>query len=216
MNDILKKPVHPVVYNYTELEKLSHSKELLKTSVSLEQYRRADMPVEIKQPRSLIKHKDVKLSTLQKTRARVKLKVIYDSPKLKLPKEAIPDCKNCKTQACCVAFIVQLTPLEYDSGIFGDKAIKITREAAEQLKNSNVLYYSMMQLGGVLDKDRNEFYFLEGSVGRACPYLGDNGCTIYNDRPLTCRGYTCTYDERITQEIKDGTKPMLGEQLHVS
>jgi len=106
MNDILKKPVHPVVYNYTELEKLSHSKELLKTSVSLEQYRRADMPIEIKQPRSLIKHKDVKLSTLQKTRARVKLKVIYDSPKLKLPKEAIPDCKNCKTQACCVAFIV--------------------------------------------------------------------------------------------------------------
>lgn len=214
MTDILKKPVHPAINKTTVLDKLEHTNKLTKTSVSLTQPERIDLPVERREARS-------RLGTLQKSgktsahriKAKTKLKLIYDRIP-PLPKDLTPDCGSCKTQACCVAFVVPLTKMEYESGIYGDNAAKITKQAANQLKGTFAYRWSLLQMGGLFNQDKDVYYFLEGSIGMKCPYLGDRGCTIYEDRPLTCRSYTCIGDSRITDDIRSGKQKMIGEELH--
>lgn len=213
MSNILEKPVHPALYKYTELEKLQHANKLTKTSASLVQPTRTELPVAKRPERKLSAHSQSFKSSTHKAKAKMKLKVLYERLP-PIPKELKPNCENCNTQACCTAFIVPITKLEYESGIYEDNAVKLTKEAVEQLRNSFVLRWSMLQMGGLFSQEKEVYYFLEGSLGMKCPYLGDRGCSIYNHRPLTCRTYTCVGDSRITQEIKDGTKKMIGEILH--
>lgn len=35
----------------------------------------------------------------------------------------------------------------------------------------------------------DEFIIISSKEGRVCPYLGDSGCRIYQDRPIDCRLY---------------------------
>lgn len=215
MSDILKKPVHPVLTKTTVLEKLDHANKLTGTSVSLPQPNKFSLPIEKREVRSRLGTKVTREKPVSyKIRAKHKLQVIYDRLP-PLPKDLEPDCKSCKTSACCVAFVVPLTKMEYESGIYGDNAAKITKEAADQLKDTSAYRWSLLKMGGVLRQDKDTYYFLEGSMGMKCPYLGDSGgCTIYEDRPFTCRTYTCVGDDRITDDIRSGKQRMIGEQLY--
>lgn len=204
MTEILKKPVHTNLSKYTELEKLHHNNKLVKTPVSLVTWNRSSLPTEVKEHY---------VSSVHKSKAKFKLQVMYDKVP-PIPKELKPNCKECKTQACCTAFLVPLTKLEYESGIYGDNAVKLTREAVDQLKGSYALRWTLLQMGGLLSTDKDTHYYLEGGLGAQCPYLTKKGCSIYDYRPLTCRTYTCVGDNRITQNIKDGVDKMIGEILH--
>lgn len=84
-----------------------------------------------------------------------------------------PECKLC-SGACCRAFEeIPLTKEEHLSG----------RYISEETKP------------GV--------YQLAVGSNRMCPHLGfDNRCSVYNDRPQTCRVYSCRDDRRITWEMK--------------
>ena len=112
-----------------------------------------------------------------------------------IPPELVPDCANCKTSACCSRFIVELTQLEHESGLYAPYSVEIPEEVANQLKSAGFIT--------TVATTNGYRYILEGALNEMCPFF-DNGCTIYNNRPYTCRSYSCVNDPRITQEDRDG------------
>ena len=127
---------------------------------------------------------------------KTRLRVLYATVP-PLPDDKKPDCDSCSA-ACCRAFLVFLSKEEYESGLYGKHAVKVSREAAQQLKTS---YPS---LAVAAEASSSGFvYLLEGPLGVQCPFLSAAaGCTIYDDRPLVCRSYTCVGDARITESMK--------------
>lgn len=211
-NEAIKREVHPALYKPTHIQKVEATGQLGDTLVSVKTPNPPVLPKkERKKPRRHLPVMDT--SSLKKQLAKTSLRRRYTTIP-PLPPELTPDCASCKTSACCSSFMVDLTKEEYESGLYGDYAVKMTKEAIQQLKNSDAIRFSMLQLGDILEREQEEYYFLEGSVGKPCPLLGENGCTIYKDRPLTCRTYTCVMDPRITQGMRDGTEPIPGEFLH--
>lgn len=138
---------------------------------------------------------------LKKEKLRAKLRIILDSIP---PPDEEPPCRECKTSACCVAYHVTLTQEEYESGFYDPYAIKISAEAARQLRT----------IGYALQVDQeSDVYMLEGNIGVPCPFLAKDGkCTIYAKRPTVCRTYTCADDPRIDQEVRSGKKPPMYEK----
>jgi Fe-S-cluster containining protein len=136
---------------------------------------------------------------LKQTNAKVRLQQYH--ARVVVPEET-PPCNECKTAACCSAFVVGLSQDEYDSGLYEPYAIEFTPEAAEQLQRS---YTSI--LVGFLPTEGMHKHVLEGRSGEPCPFLrADKKCGVYNNRPAVCRAYTCVGDHRITQAMRDGTE----------
>jgi Fe-S-cluster containining protein len=141
---------------------------------------------------------------VKKSNKQLRLRVYYDSLP-PTPKEQQPPCESCKTSPCCVAFVVNISKEEYESGFYGDAAVKLTPEIYEQLKNK---FLQSTVIGAPAYNEKNPYY-LDAKVGDRCPFLtAENRCGIYEIRPATCRVYTCVSDPRITQEMRDGTVPI--------
>jgi len=150
-------------------------------------------------------------ATNRQMAAKTKLRVLHS----RVPGPINPaPCDTCKTSVCCSAFVIQITPEEYESGLYGDSAVALTSKDAANVqgKLSRFMTLGFPHMSQVTDR----VYFLEGTIGVPCPLLGDdNRCSIYEDRPIVCRTYSCMDDPRITQEHRDGVLPassvVLGE-----
>lgn len=200
MSDLLKKPVHPIFAEKTPLESAKAKFGPQPASIPVPERQPLPAPQAAQKPRlerlalgsgpsSLLKQESVKR----------RLRLFYDAlPASLFPEEKTPPCSTCKTSPCCSSFIVPLRKEEYESGSYAQYAVKIESEALKQL--ANFAAYTMLP-----NEDGSPSYYIEGTEGEACPFLGtDYKCTIYEDRPLTCREYTCVGDSRITQEMRDG------------
>lgn len=132
-----------------------------------------------------------------KTQGRVKLRLFHANAPT--PKKA--PCETCKSAACCKAFLVRITEEEYKSGLYDPYAVAFTDNVIQQLQ-SDFLLPAMMAVPNLLQTTGTQYY-LEGAVNQPCPFLKDNKCSIYEDRPYVCRTYTCVDDPRITDEIRN-------------
>lgn len=204
--DVTSKPVHFAVLKQTHLDKLRKEGKLPKRQFSTQLENHSKLPrksAPTTKVRSLLDNVQFNYGDYQKKLvSKTRLKVLHQSVP-PIPKEQEPPCDSCKTAACCYAFVVQITEEEYESGVYGDYAIKISGETVKQFgsKLSSIITMGAPQSGmGEGDK-----HYLEGVMGEPCPFLGDDArCTIYEYRPVTCRAYTCVGDDRITQEMRDG------------
>lgn len=215
MSEILKKPVHLAILKPTHVEKLSAEGKLPASPFGVSVPSRDALPkppVESKSavpaiPKfSLLANKD-SADLAKKNKKQVMLRVLYEQVP-PIPEDKKPPCESCKTSACCVAFVVNITKEEYESGLYGDNAVALTPEIYAQLKSAFIL---PAMVGGPVDrKESATVYFLEGKVGERCPFLTSaNRCGIYDIRPVTCRTYSCVGDPRITDGIRQGTEPIL-------
>lgn len=204
MREVLKKPVHLAILKESHIQKLAREGKLKDQPFALQSPEKVTLPSSESRPRLTFnapKGPDV----VKQMRLRTHLRVIHDRVP-PLPADNQPPCDTCKTAACCRAFVVHITKEEYESGLYGDAAIEITDEVRRQLPPSsqNFLHMAIQMPNIAFDNQHN--YFLEGLIGEPCKFLGkDNRCTIYDVRPVTCRQYSCIGDERITQEMRDGT-----------
>lgn len=149
----------------------------------------------------------------KKQAKRTKLRVIHS--RIKPPENAAP-CDTCVTSACCSAFVIQLTPEEYESGLYAENAVELTAKDAANIQG-NLSRFSTLSFPH-MSQVHGKVYYLEGTLGTACPFLAsDNKCSIYDDRPIVCRTYSCMDDPRLTQEHRDGVLPassvVLGEDF---
>jgi len=202
MSDILKKPVHVALLRQTHLEKLAAAKKIDQTPFGLNpNVEPQPLPKEVKEkPYQLPKLPNI----AKQVKTQLKLKVLHDRVP-PIPEDKRPPCESCKTAACCRVFVVNIDPIEYESGLYGDAAVKITPEMFKQL-NSRFLLASMVTAPRASDVDS---YYLEGKLGDPCPFLDDNNrCGIYSIRPITCRVYSCVGDSRITEGMRQGTEPI--------
>ena len=185
-SDILKQPVHKILQEKAAWEDTKPNFHHPYESQTLE--------------KKVVKEKpEPKQSFLSQERTKRKLKVLYNS--IVIPQNKQPPCHTCKASPCCKSYIVPILKDEYESGIYGDYAVKLTKESLQALRSQRTLSFNLNPAPG-----EDVAYVLEGVVGEACPFLGaDNKCTIYEYRPKTCREYTCVDDKRITQELRDGT-----------
>lgn len=111
-----------------------------------------------------------------------------------------PPCDTC-VAACCRVFIVPLTKEEYESGIYKEHAVHVP---AGLLDTDKTHMSAIYRLGAQMVFDGKEHFIMEGLGDEPCPFLRDNKCSIYEDRPLTCRGYSCIDDPRITDAVRKG------------
>tara|TARA_R100001244_G_scaffold36778_2_gene33641 strand:- start:18191 stop:18835 length:645 start_codon:yes stop_codon:yes gene_type:complete len=197
-----KQPVHEALYRPTLLDTLTKEGRLdqdapfsIKTPAKVQLPKKERSPVAKFNPLSALS----KVSVPKNTRSmalRTRLRVLYDTiPPLE--PEKVPDCSSC-SGACCRIFLVFLTQEEYESGFYGDAAVRVTEESARQLTQS----YPALA-AAIKHSSTGAVYLLEGPEGVVCPFLSEtNSCGIYEDRPLVCRTYTCVDDLRVTEEMK--------------
>jgi Fe-S-cluster containining protein len=207
MTKVLEEPVHVAVLKPTHIKQLHKEGKLPKNVVSLEP------PEEVHLPRKKTKSKK-KFSPLknfnpvdaQKVRKqaviRTKLRVLHNNVP-KFTEDEQPPCDTCKTAPCCVAFVVALVEQEYSSGLYDPYAVKLTPEILKQVQGRVLIPATV---GTPIDfESKDPQYWLEGRVGDPCPLLdSESKCTIYENRPLVCRTYTCVGDDRVTQDMRDG------------
>ena len=206
--DILEKPVHIAVLKPSYIQELEKQGKLKSGGVILKTPVEAKLPVQKPAPKKKsfnpLAGIDTKSGANLSKQAgiRTKLRILYD--RVPPPSEdAVPPCDSCKASPCCKAFLVSLTPAEYESGVYGDYAIEITQEQVKQLQGRLLLPTTATM--PIHDSNAKDQYYLEGRIGEACPFLQeDQSCGIYDDRPLVCRVYTCVGDDRITQKMRDG------------
>lgn len=207
--DVLNKPVHFAVLkpSYIQELKLQEGGVIKKTPEA------AELPKQEKPKKKSKKFnpfqgvqfdKNTK-SVTEQAKLRTHLRVLHDSYP-PLPPEQVPPCDTCKASPCCSAFVVAITEDEYNSGLYGDYAVKLTQEQAKQVRGKMLLPITVT-VPTVYNEEETQ-HFLEGRVGEPCPFLEGDGtntwCGIYEDRPLVCRAYTCVDDPRITQAMRDG------------
>lgn len=97
------------------------------------------------------------------------------------------NCINCKAPCCRLA--VRLTTIEIRSGTY---LHTLTRE-------------SNGDIGAYIPQTK------EGNCMYRC--VEEGICTIYQRRPLVCRGYTCENDPRIDNTCKYETGKVIGEDI---
>lgn len=201
MSDVLKKPVHIALLRPTQLDKLAAQDRVTKTPFGLDPKNKLQpLPTEPK-PEKLV----VPKSGLKAVKAQVRLKVLYNNLP-SIPADKIPPCDTCKTAACCQVYVVNITEMEYDSGLFGDAAVKLTVDMYNQLHSK---FMMLPMLTAPRQLNDNDAFYLEGKIGEPCPFLTpDKKCSIYDIRPKTCRVYTCVGDARITEGMRQGTEPI--------
>ena len=208
---VLKKPVHPKMLEKPRIRELHDAGSTPPTLVGM------SLPKDPPLPRPVVEHKSLrKFNPLasfnppagaQNVRrsavVKAKLRVIHDN----VVSPPAP-CVECKTAACCSAFVVGLSKAEYDSGLYDPHAIKLTQEMTEQLRG-RLLAPSVLG-GPYLHNTEDTYFYLEGRVGQPCPFLQeDKRCGIYEVRPVVCRIYSCNDDPRITEGMRAGTEPIL-------
>lgn len=212
-DDVLKKPVHIAVLKPTHLEKLADAGKISATpfGVSPKSSNISLPKLEVEKTGALGLPKLLKQqitssgNLVKQNKQHLKLRVLHDSVP-PIPKDKIPPCSSCKTAACCRAFVVNITQLEYESGMYGDAAIKLTPEIHDQLKSRFIM---PAVIGAPITKTDRNAYYLEGKIGDPCPFLtAEQRCGIYEFRPVTCRAYTCAEDPRITDGMRSGTEPI--------
>lgn len=203
MTDVLKKPVHLALLRPTELDKLAANKKIGQTPYGVNPKVDAQpLPVEPKPER--YKVPVPKIPTVKAVKNQIKLKVLHDRVP-PIPADKIPPCSTCKTAACCHVFVVNIDEMEYESGLYGDAAVKLTPEMYKQLRGKFIL----PQMLTAPRPTGADAYYLEGKIGEPCPFLTeDKKCGIYDIRPKTCRAYTCVGDPRITEGMRQGTEPI--------
>jgi len=203
--DVLKKPVHVALLRPTHLDELAQDKRIEKTQFGVDPNVPAQpLPVKTSMMPKFglptTSHNPAKAA-----KARVRLKVLHDTV-APIPEDKTPPCDTCKTAACCHVFVVNITEVEYESGLYGDAAVKFTPEIFEQLRSRLIL---PQMLTAPRPTKAAAAYFLEGKIGEPCPFLMENKrCGIYDIRPRTCRQYTCVGDPRITEGMRQGTEPI--------
>jgi Fe-S-cluster containining protein len=213
--EILKKPVHHILVKPTHLQKMVKEGRLPEALVD-KQVPLPQEPKPSKKPKKRLqvlqqaKKQRLNMPSAREMRkqqqVRLRLSTIHNSIP-PLDGDLTPPCDECKTSACCYAFIVGITEMEYESGLYGDFAIKIDEDTLKQLRGKVLLPTTMNGPNPFSKKDQ---YVLEGMIGSPCPFLQEDGrCGVYDTRPITCRTYTCVVDDRITQGMRDGTEPIL-------
>lgn len=214
MSDILEKPVHAILLKPDHIQSLVEEGRLPQALKE----RELPLPKPKKEKKNKLNLKVLneakkwnvpsgnKLRKQQRTQMR--LRALHDS----IPgPDPVPPCSTCKTAPCCKAFVVVLTELEYDSGLYGDMAIKFTPDVIEQINHGSLLpLFPNDLLPNDFHGNSNNSYYLEGMMGQPCPFLQeDNRCGIYENRPITCRVYSCVGDPRITEGMRQGTEPLM-------
>ncbi len=210
--DVLKQPVHVVVLRPHHLQELQKKGKLPGGGVIKQSPPQQELPKKEKpkryNPLQSFNMKDVTKPARQAMR-RTRLTVLHDRIP-PLPDNLKPPCDECKTSACCTAFVVSITKDEYESGYYEPYAVKLDPKYMKQLQG-RMLLPSTATSPVLHVKDKPEYY-LEGRLGETCSFLVDNRCSIYEQRPITCRVYTCVGDPRITQGMRDGTEPIFSRQ----
>ncbi len=196
--DILKRPVHEILHTKTPIEttpkKFHHSYERVNEKQPLPEEPKPENPTTLLKMDMGSPFGDFRKQEKLKRR----LSVIYASIP-KMAPDKVPPCSTC-VAVCCSSYIVPILKEEYESGIYGEYAVKLTVAALKQLKTQHNLPFKWLP-----NDDQKDAYVLEGEVGQDCPYLGaDRRCTIYESRPRTCRVYTCKDDARITDDMRSG------------
>lgn len=213
IDDVLKKPVHAVVLRPRHLQDLQKRGKLLNGGVIRTAPSQQTLPVKEKKKKRYnpLAGFDIKSVTkpardaMRKTR----LRVLHDSIP-PLPKDKQPPCNECVTSACCVAFVVSISEEEYESGQYDPYAVKLAPEVVRQLRGKTLL--STTATSPVHSIGEQTEHYLEGKLGEPCPFLLSGGkCGIYDQRPITCRVYSCVGDDRITPGMRDGTEPIFSE-----
>lgn len=205
--DVLKKPVHAVVLKPHHLQELQQQGKLPGGGVVKQAPPAQPLPKEEKpKPKRYnpLAGFDMKAMTSPTKQAvkKTKLRVLHDNIP-PIPKDKQPPCHECKTAACCRAFVVAISKEEYESGLYDPYAVELDPKYMKQLRG-NVLLTATAASPVHHVKDKTEYY-LEGQIGEPCPFLDENNqCSIYDNRPITCRVYTCVGDPRITQKMRDG------------
>lgn len=198
MTDILKKPVHIALLRPTELEKLAGTGKIAETQYGVDPRKSGPaLPVEKKPKAVTALPKAVGPNLVKQAKQRVNLRVIHESVE---GPDTQPPCNTC-VAACCYVFVVNITQLEYESGMYGDAAVKVTEDMLDQLQGK-------WSTTPMMTAPRQAGYYLEGRIGEPCPFLRGNKCSIYDIRPITCRAYSCVGDSRITEEMRNGTEPL--------
>lgn len=206
MSEVLKKPVHLAILKPTHIQKLTQENKTPPTAYGLTTPTLQPLPAEKQaKPYEVYKLALPDATNIAKqANLQLRLRVLYDTLPA-LPESVKPPCESCKTSPCCVAFAVNITKEEYESGFYGDSAVELTPEIYSQLKNE---FLSSVMLGAPPNTGKSSYY-LDGKIGEKCPFLAENNsCSIYDVRPLTCRRYSCVGDPRITQEMRDGSAPV--------
>lgn len=215
--DILQRPVHPKTTEKTRIRELHEEGKIPRstggTTLPPEPPKLPKEEPVRKSKTGLVRFEPLRgfapMQDAQKVRKTAALKArlqVVHANVVTPTGDKTPPCDECKTAACCSAFVVHLSPDEYHSGLYAPHAIEITPEVAKQLRGK-LLSTSVAGIP-MLGQGITHFY-LEGRLGQPCPFLGaDKRCTIYNIRPAVCRGYSCVGDSRITQGMRDGTEPI--------
>jgi len=208
--DLLQKPVHVAILRPAHVQKLAQEGKLPQRLLSIPVRNIPDLPDGKPAPTekpvaSYAAAARRGAKARREVMLRTKLHVIHNNVP-PLPKDQQPPCHDCKNSACCYAFMVNITAEEYESGLYGDYAVKLTHKDAENLGDGRFARIATMRTPAVHDiVEGQPQYYLEGPVGRACPMLQEDGkCGIYEKRPITCRVYTCVGDKRITEEMRNG------------
>lgn len=202
MSDVLKSPVHVALLRPTVLEKLAAAKKIEAGPVGMDPNKSEQPLPQVVKEKLYSVPKAAEYTKLAKKR--IQLPVLYANLP-PTPAHLVPPCETCKTAACCQVYVVPIDAREYESGVFGDYAVKLTPEMYSQLQSK----YLMPAMLGAPTKPEGVAYFLEGKMGERCPFLTEtNKCSIYDQRPRTCRIYTCVGDSRITEGMRQGTEPV--------
>lgn len=208
--DVLKKPVHVAILKPAHIQKLAKEGKLPSYILTKQTPETISKPVEEKKVPELPAYRQIaKKAAKQRsqTMLRTKLRVIHEHVDADFSattdKIEKPPCETCQA-VCCVAFLVNISKEEYDSGLYGDYAVTITEKDKENLGKGVLVRLATMNAPTIhyVEEDK---YFIEGSINTPCPFLTkSNKCSIYDKRPVTCRVYSCVDDDRVTKAMREG------------
>lgn len=208
MSDVLTRPVHVALLRPTYIATLAAQKKIVATPYGIDpNVEPVALPKERKERPYHTNFRELHGSNpVKQAKRQVQLRVLHDSIP-EIPADKKPPCSSCKAAPCCTVFLVNLTQLEYESGVYGDAAVELTPQIFKQFQGRS----SQLELLAAPQSTSTEesAYYLEGKMGERCPFLTDsNQCGIYDIRPKTCRTYTCVGDSRITEEMRQGIEPL--------
>lgn len=207
--DVRKLPVHPALTKAPDSEKVLNRATLIESRVSLQPVERQALPKATKKKDKREYRgplagasSDRNQSVARDARRKRRLALVHEQM------ETMPaPCDTCKTSVCCYLYPTFLAKEEYESGAYRGNTIEITRGQANQLKNP--LNYALVPESLLMrSRGKGSLYMLKRREDGACVYLGGDGkCTIYNERPISCRAYTCLGDKLIPEYLRDGSVP---------
>lgn len=175
------KPVHPVLYKETGIQKTVRDRGLGEGKYHLPMLPMAKLP------RAKTNRVGFTLPKDNLQRKAITRSAVHEWHKKLHTAEPLPPCGTCKTAVCCRAKVINITKEEHESGLYDSIEMPVS------------------MLTGV---NKNLQFILAKELDEPCPYLGDhNECTIYETRPGVCRVYSCLNDTNITPEMREKYDP---------